>query len=126
MASIRIQRFEKELTKIISNAINNRLQNKNLSWVTITAVKLTPDLAHAKIYFTHITEKSHRHVAKELNRSSGVIKNEIAKAKMMRIIPDLKFFYDDLGEKAEHLEDIFRKINAEKETEQKEDDDAAE
>ncbi|MCF7919103.1 MAG: 30S ribosome-binding factor RbfA [Candidatus Cloacimonetes bacterium] len=125
MTAIRIQRFEKELTKIISQTINNRLQNKKLNWITITDVKLSSDLSHAKVYFTHISELPHHQVARELNKSCGIIKNDIAKAKLMRIIPEIVFFYDDLAEKADHLEDIFRKIQAEQEGDEEEGSHAA-
>jgi ribosome-binding factor A len=115
MPSIRIQRFEKELLKLISKVVSFKLGNKDLDWVSISRVKLSPDLSYAKIYFTHMSDKPHEKVKQSLTRCSGIIKQEIASAKMMRIIPEITFYYDDLEEKADHLEDIFRKIHQEKE-----------
>ena len=115
MPSIRVQRFEKELLKLISKVVSYKLRDKNLAWVSISSVKLSPDFSHARVYFTHITNTSHAKVLDALKRCTGVIKREIASAKMMRVIPEITFFYDDLEEKADQLEDIFQKIHQEKE-----------
>ena len=115
MPSIRVQRFEKELLKLISKVVSYKLRDKNLAWVSISSVKLSPDFSYARVYFTHITNTSHANVLDALKRCTGVIKREIASAKMMRVIPEITFFYDDLEEKADQLEDIFQKIHQEKE-----------
>lgn len=120
MSSIRIQRFESELQKLISQFISQRLRDKDLSWISISAVKLSPDLSHARIYFTHLSNVSHKKVEEALKRSTSRIKREIAQSKMMRIVPELSFFYDDMEEKAEHLEEIFHKIHQEKQIEEEE------
>jgi len=122
MPSIRVQRFEKELLKLISKVVSFKLRDKNLAWVSISDVKLSPDFSHAKVYFTHMNSTSHHKVLEALKRCSGVIKREIASAKMMRIIPEITFYYDDMEEKADHLEEIFQKIHQEKKAEEEETD----
>lgn len=117
MSTIRIKRFESELQKLISQVITQKLRDKELTWVSISAVKLSPDLTHARIYFTHLTGGAHEKVQSALTRSTGRIKKEIANSKLMRVIPEISFFYDDLEEKAEHLEGIFKKIHSEREDE---------
>ena len=85
-------------------------------------MKLSPDFSHAKVYFTHMNSSSHHKVMAALKRCTGVIKREIAAAKMMRIIPEISFYYDDMEEKADHLEEIFQKIHQENKTEEEEPD----
>ena len=114
MARIRIQRLEKELTKIISNTILLKLRDKYIQSVTITSVKLTNDMSILKIYFTHLGKESDKKVLNALTKSSGFIKKQIADAKMMRRIPEIIFQYDEIADNARKLEDIFSKINAEK------------
>lgn len=67
----------------------------------------------AKIYFTQYDKLADAVVQDTLQRSSGAIKKEIAAAKLMRTIPNLKFVYDELEENARHLEDIFAQIRSE-------------
>ncbi len=114
MARIRIKRLESELQKIISNVINFKLRDKNLVMVTVTEIKLTNDLSYANIYYTHFDNFSREKVLSTLEKSSGVIKHEIAKAKFMRKIPNLVFRYDEMERKARDIDDIFAKIHSEK------------
>ncbi len=113
MASFRIKRLEKELFKIVSNTINLKLRDKRLSCVTITSIRLTNDMSVARIYFTQYDTISNAVVQDTLQRSSGAIKKEIAAAKLMRSIPELRFRYDELEENARNLDDIFAQIRQE-------------
>jgi len=115
MVRIRIQRLEKELLKFINNIVTYKLRDKNLEWVSISAVKLSNDISHAKIYFTFLGEKSPQNILETLTKSSGFIKKEIAAAKFLRQIPELIFLPDDLEKNAQNLDKIFAKIHAEKE-----------
>lgn len=113
MASIRVQRLEKELFKLISNVISLKMRDKRLSFVTVTQVKLSPDFSHCRIFFSHMSDYSHDVVLKALIKSSGFIKKEIAAMKFMRIIPEITFIFDKESEKIRRLDDIFAKINSE-------------
>ena len=114
MPRIRIQRFEKELLKLISNTINLKLRDKHFEFVTITAVKLTNDLSHAKIFFSHMNKYKDAEIQKALNKSSGAIKKAIAEMKLMRKIPDLVFSYDKVEDNARKIDQIFERIRSEK------------
>jgi ribosome-binding factor A len=105
--------MEKELKKLISSVVTFKLQDSHIEQVTITAIKLAPDFSSARIYFTDLSDYSKESVLKALTKSSGFIKNEIAKAKMIRTIPDLSFFYDEVEENADKLEKLFQKIHEE-------------
>jgi len=114
MSKIRIQRLEKELLKLMNNVLSFKIRDKNLTWVTITNIRLSNDMSHAKIYFSFLGENSKEEVLQSLQKSAGFFKNEIAKAKMMRTIPEIVFFYDELQENARKLDKILEKINSEK------------
>jgi len=114
VARIRIQRFEKELLKLISNTINFKLRDKHFEFVTITAVKLTNDMSFARIYFSHMNKYKDAEIQKALNKSSGAIKKAIADMKLMRKIPDLIFSYDKIEDNARKIDQIFEKIKSEK------------
>ncbi|MFC1887514.1 30S ribosome-binding factor RbfA [Candidatus Cloacimonadota bacterium] len=117
MPRIRIQRFEKELLKLVSTTINYKMRDKRLDFVSITSVKLTNDLSHAKFFYTHMQEDSKQEIQKVLEKSTGIIKQAIASAKLMRRIPDIVFQYDEVEENARKLDSIFAKIEAEKKKE---------
>ncbi|MDP8269230.1 MAG: 30S ribosome-binding factor RbfA [Candidatus Tenebribacter davisii] len=118
MARIRIKRLESELFKLISTIISFKLNDNNLTMVTVTGVKLTNDLSYLRIFYSHFDETKTEDVQRSLNKSSGFFKNEIAKAKFMRKIPEIIFEYDKLEENARDLDKIFAKIDAEKKEEE--------
>lgn len=113
MARIRIQRLESELLKLISTAVSFKLRDKNLAMVTITHIRLSNDLSHCRIYYSHLDNNNKDAVATAFIKSAGFIKREIAAAKFMRIIPELSFEYDTTGEEARHLDELFTRIHNE-------------
>jgi len=113
MNSIRLKRMEKELLKVISQTVNNKLRDKNLELVTITEVKLSRDFSIAKIYFTALDQKNIKSIQKTLIKSSGFIKKEIGAKQIIRSIPELHFYFDEIEENARKLNDIFKKIHDE-------------
>lgn len=113
MARIRIKRLESELYKLLSTVISFKLRDKNLTMVTVTGVKLTNDLSYLTIFFSHFDETNREIVLRSLKKSSGFLKNEIAKAKFMRKIPEIIFEYDKIEENARDLDKIFAQIKAE-------------
>ena len=113
MTRIRIQRLESELFKLISTVVNFKLRDKNLAMVTVTHIKLSNDLSQCRVFYTHLDTKNKNAVITAFKKSTGFIKREIAKAKFMRIIPEISFEYDTTEEKARHLDDLFTKIHNE-------------
>jgi ribosome-binding factor A len=111
MSAIRIQRLEKELTKLISITLNMKMRDPRLHWVTITGLTLSKDLHYAKIFISHYNNKaSHKKILELLTKASGFIKKEIAGAKLMRTIPEISFLYDDTEDKAAHMDKLLASL----------------
>ncbi len=117
MPSIRIQRLQKELLKLLNTSLKFKIRDKRLSMVTFTEISVTSDMMYAKIYFSYLNEDeiSVEQMQELLTKSSGFFKKEIANAHLMRTIPELKFLYDTSGSYSRKLEEIFDKIHQEEE-----------
>lgn len=90
--------FQIELASFIKREISDpRLQN-----ITITAIKVTDDLGHAKIYFTLLqpTPELIRDVMKGFKHASGFFRSHLAKVSQLRKVPTLAFYYDDMTDRA--------------------------
>ena len=123
MASIRIQRLEKELIKLFNIVLTNKIRDKKLSWVSITGVRVTPDMQYAKVYFSFLEAGASQHtIQKILTKSSGFFKKEIAAAHIMRTIPDISFFYDETEESARRIDQLLNQISKEKNSDDIEDE----
>lgn len=111
MNSIRLKRLESVLKKIISQTLSFEARDDRLQFIVINEVKLTQDLSYATVYFTYLSDIPKEKMVEILTRSSGFIKKHIAKEKVIRKIPKLKFVYDETEDRARKLEEIFQKIH---------------
>ena len=115
MSSIKVERLQKELQRIINAAFNGKIDDQRLSGIEITMVKISPDLSFLKVFFSdYHKELPEAKLIELLNKSSGFLKKQIAGANIMRTIPQIEFEYDNTGEKAEKIDQIFQKLEAER------------
>lgn len=111
MKPYRLERLEKELLRIINNALFSKGRDERLKQITVTEVKLSPDQQFAKVYFSVLDEEIDvEYWTIILTKASGFIKREIANAKVLRRIPEIRFIYDDTGERVRELDDALDKI----------------
>ena len=84
--------------------------------VSISSVKVTPDLLEARIYLSLFQVKDAPAVMKTIESRAWEIKKELAGRvrHQLRSIPVLKFFKDDTLDHVFKMEELFKKINEEK------------
>ncbi|TDL97774.1 30S ribosome-binding factor RbfA [Macrococcus brunensis] len=105
--SMRSERVGEQLKKELSEVINQKMKNPNIGFVTVTEVEVTGDLSQATVYVTVLGEEKERQKSLEaLEKSKGFMRSEIAHRMDLRIVPELKFQYDesiDYGNKIERM-----------------------
>ncbi|MGR9043845.1 MAG: 30S ribosome-binding factor RbfA [Gammaproteobacteria bacterium] len=84
--------IQKELALILQREFTGRL-----GIVTVNEVETSKDLAVAKIYFTVLNadEKGKKDSVKYLNESAPYVRSELGKRMRLRIVPELRFYYDE-------------------------------
>ena len=112
---------QKQVAGVIQEAINDiflRLGFNTVDggMVSISHVKLTPDLLEARIYLSLFKVNHPDAVLKKLEDRKGEIKKELgARVKQqLRRMPELKFYKDDTLDHVFKMEEIFKKINEER------------
>ena len=107
----RLNRINEELKKEISHIISFELKNPDATGlISVTKVKITPDLKYAKVYVSMLNSKSKEKTIEALKKSSGYIRSEIAKRVNLRITPELVFEEDDSMEYGEKIDKILKDI----------------
>ena len=95
--SQRTQRMGDQIQRDISDLIRQRLRDPRLGMVTISAVKVSPDMGYADIYVT-ILGKTLDEAPDEgiaiLNAASGILRGELGRGLRTRIVPHLRFHHD--------------------------------
>lgn len=103
----RTVRVAQDLKHHISEIVLKDVQDPRVKLVTITDVEMSPDLRHAKVFFSTIgDEKTRQQCYKGLVRASGFIKRELGKRIRLRYMPDITFHQDyslEYGDKIERL-----------------------
>ena len=98
MAVSRMRRVNEVLREVIGEELKE-LSDPGLARVTVTAVDTSPDLRHAKVYFTVLGGESEREEALEaLDRAHGSLQAAIGSETRMKRTPSLRFLYDEAVE----------------------------
>ncbi len=113
MASHKLERIESDIIKYLSNILLTETRDELLKTITLTEVEVNKDLSIAKVYFTSISELTHKEVEKEMNEASPFLRGKLAKVLEVRNIPELIFIYDETIEYATKIERIINKIHTE-------------
>ncbi len=110
---LRKERMADEIRDIIASCLTGgQLNDPRLEFVTITGVKLSPDLQLASVQFRIIDPKKQEETRIALDRAAGVFKTKLAKALDIRRVPDLRFFFDTSAERGASVDamlDLIRK-----------------
>ena len=95
--SQRTQRMGDQIQRDISDLIRQRLRDPRLGMVTISAVKVSPDMGYADIYVTilgkTLDEEPDEGIA-ILSAASGILRGELGRGLRTRIVPHLRFHHD--------------------------------
>jgi ribosome-binding factor A len=102
--------LQKELSEIFQQDKKGILEN---AFITIADVRVSTDLAIAKVYISMMLVKEKQKTLDKIN----LRKNEIRKAlgnrigKQVRIVPELIFYIDDVEENAQRMDDLIKNLN---------------
>ena len=114
--SIKTERLGNIFVKEISEVIREDVDNEDIKNVTILSVKVSGDLSYAKVFVTFLGQGYHKRDGMEaLNRSKGYIRSLLAKRMTTRKVPELNFVLDTSLDYGNHIEEIIKDINKDKE-----------
>ena len=79
--------------------------------ISVTKVKITPDLKYAKVYVSILNSKNDEKTMEALKKSAGFMRSQIAKRVNLRITPELVFEKDDSMEYGMKIDAILKDLN---------------
>ncbi len=107
----RIDKLEHLLKEEVSMILLYKLQDPAFGLLTVTNVKLSPDLKIAKIYISVFEKEKRDSVLEKIRERTGFIRTELAHRIRIKFIPELKFFIDDTLDYVEKIEGLIKKIH---------------
>jgi ribosome-binding factor A len=100
-----------QIQRDLSELIMREIKDPRIGIVTLQSVELTPDYAHAKVYFTVLTGKP-QDTQDGLNHAAGHLRNLLFKRLHIHTVPTLHFHYDQTTEKALEMSRLIEEANA--------------
>jgi ribosome-binding factor A len=100
----RARRIEEQLKRLLSELVRREVKDPRVGLITITAVSVTRDLTHAKVYFTPFAGMGDPGVALEaLQHAAGYLRIQVRNQMRLRTAPELVFQLDDSLERGARL-----------------------
>ena len=94
---------------IVAETLETRIKDPRLGFVTITDVRVTPDLREASVFYTvYGDDEARAATAAALESGKGVLRSEVGKQTGIKFTPTLTFFPDAVPDTARHVEDLLR------------------
>ncbi len=110
MSADRMRRVDEAVRQVLSDAVAQDLQDPRIGFVTMTSVKTTSDLRHARVYVSVLgTAEERGATLAGLQSAHGALQRRLARELRMKRTPTLEFVYDETTDRAMHLEEILRR-----------------
>ena len=117
MLGRRIDRIEEQIRMEVSEIIEREIQDPRIGLATVTAVKVSPDLRHARVFVTVLGDAEQRKKTLEGLRSAASYTRRSLGKRLhhLKRIPELIFDYDESVEKGMRIEELLDQIKSEEE-----------
>ena len=110
----RTQRVGGQIQREIAQIIQQELRDPRVGLVTVSAVEMSKDMTHAKVFITLMNpEQDVTETIKVLKKASGFLRRELGKRIMLRVIPELHFIYDSSLDQGMRVSALLSSVAAE-------------
>ncbi|MBL8164355.1 MAG: 30S ribosome-binding factor RbfA [Anaerolineae bacterium] len=112
MSKIKQDRMNDRIRELLSELMLREVSDPRLQHITITEVKLDPELMYANIYINALgDENRQQQVMAGLERAKGFLRRELAKRVRLRNAPDLHFHWDETLERGERMNALLNQLD---------------
>lgn len=107
----RMEKVQKLARQVLGEAIHD-LKDPRIGFATVTAVRITPDLRHARVLVSVMgSEEEQKTTMQGLDSARSHLRAELGRQIRMKYLPELTFELDHQAEEAQHMEELFRKLH---------------
>jgi ribosome-binding factor A len=110
----RTDRVGEAFREVLGELIQRQVKDPRVGFVTITTVRVTPDLSKAHVFYTVLGGDEEREQTRHgLERASGYLRSEAARQIRLRTTPELVFHYDDSFERGRTVDTLIEQLRHE-------------
>ncbi len=108
----RADRVAEQVRRDLADLIRSELKDPRVGMISLTAVELTPDYAHAKVFYATLNSEHLEEIERGLKRASGFLRRELGRRIHIHTLPELHFVYDNSIERGASLSLLINQANA--------------
>ena len=107
MSAERMRRVDEAMREVLSDVLSHDLKDPRVGFVTVTDVKTSPDLRHARVYVSVLGDDAAVAASLEGLRSAhGFLQGRVGSELRLKNTPALQFVHDDTAARAQRLEEL--------------------
>jgi ribosome-binding factor A len=106
----RQQKLGDLIQRELSELLQRELRDPRVGMITITGVDVSPDLSHAKVFFTVLEKQRLEDASEGLRRAAGFLRSQLAKRIKLYTTPELRFEYDESVERGDRLSRLINSV----------------
>ena len=111
----RPERVADQIRAEVSGMIARDLRDPGIGFITITKVQVSPDLQHARVYYTSLGDPAaRRNTGRALERASPFLRRQIGQRLRLRRTPELDFVFDESIEHQDRIEQLLQELREER------------
>ena len=110
MSTARMRRVDEAMRQVIGDALAQELKDPRIGFVTVTDVKTSPDLRHARVYVSVMGDDATQAASIDgLQSAHGYLQSRVAGELRLKRTPELNFELDHTAERAARLEELIHR-----------------
>jgi ribosome-binding factor A len=107
----RPERVADQIRAEVTTMIARELHDPGVGFVTVTRVQVSPDLQHARVYYTSLGDaEARKNTARALERASGFMRRHIGQRLRLRRAPEVHFHFDESIGHQDRVEQLLNEI----------------
>ena len=112
--SHRVERIAEQIREEVSQILSSEVSDPGIGLITVTRVKVTPDLSLARVYWTSMGDAAQRkQTAKALSRAASFVRHLLSSRLTLRRSPEVHFLFDQSVAAQDRVEQILQDLKRE-------------
>ncbi len=115
VSKMRTRRIADRIREEMSTLLLMEVKDPRVAGASITDVEVDRELAFADVYVSCLEGQARaEEILEGLNHAAGFLRTALARRIQLRVFPRLRFHWDPTPEQADHMEELFAKLRAER------------
>ena len=111
----RATRVGDQIRAELAELLTREVHDPGIGFLTVTQVKVSPDLQQARVYYTTLgDDKARKETARALDRATPFLRRHIGRRLQLKRVPELTFSFDEAVEKNDRIQRILLELESDR------------